>query len=327
MAWETIASGIGSALGGFLSNRAQSKAVDAAAASRMSGLNNAFASLNNAYGAAQGAQANQFNNAVGLQDAYLNRAIDLGSGQTSGTLASLNGMFQPYVQAGQDALGGMNQYAQGGLQAFRQQQALSGGLGADAQQGAIAGLQDSPLFASLARQQENAILANASATGGLRGGNTIGALADSRATMLNNLIQQQFGNLGTLSALGSTNYGNLASLGNNAAGNAGQAGTALAGANLNYLGNLVGNTANNVNSASNNYMSNNANLANSFAGPLATLLGQMGANTGGAQLAQGKLAGDNWNLLGNLMGSGFASLGNKSTVQPAPGTWTPLGVV
>ncbi len=56
--------------------------------------------------------------------------------------------------------------------------------GMEAQQGAISGLEGSPIFQALARQGEDAILQNASATGGLRGGNVQGALGQFRPAAL-----------------------------------------------------------------------------------------------------------------------------------------------
>jgi hypothetical protein len=49
---------------------------------------------------------------------------------------------------------------------------------------------------------ENAILQNASATGGLRGGNTQLALSRFRPSVLSQLIQQQYERLGGLTSVG-----------------------------------------------------------------------------------------------------------------------------
>lgn len=95
--------------------------------------------------------------------------------------------------------------------------------GAQAQQQAIAGIESSPLFQSLLRQGEQGILQNASATGGLRGGNVQGALAQFRPAMLNQQIQQQL-----------ANFAGLASLGQNAAAGVGNAGIQT-GANVSSL--------------------------------------------------------------------------------------------
>lgn len=88
---------------------------------------------------------------------------------------------------------------------------LVGVNGNDAQQAAITQLQNGPLFSSLVRNGENAILANAAATGGLRGGNTQNSLANFRSDTLANVIQQQLGNLG---GLVNTGVGAANSLGN-----------------------------------------------------------------------------------------------------------------
>jgi len=97
-------------------------------------------------------------------------------------------LLQPYSQAGAGALG--------------QQQALLGLSGAPAQQQAIAGLQQSPQFTAMLQQGENAMLQNASATGGLRGGNTQAALAQFRPALLAQTIQDQYARLGGLTSVG-----------------------------------------------------------------------------------------------------------------------------
>lgn len=97
-------------------------------------------------------------------------------------------VLSPYVQGGESGFGGMLD--------------LLGLSGQEKQQAAIAGIEESPLFQSLAKQGEEAILANASATGGLRGGNTQGALAQFRPSLLNNLINQRFQQFGQVAELG-----------------------------------------------------------------------------------------------------------------------------
>jgi len=104
-------------------------------------------------------------------------------------------------------------FVTGGTSAFGQQMALSGAGGDDAQRAAIQAIEQGPEFAALTRQGENAILQQASATGGLRGGNVQGALAQFRPQILSGLIEQQYGRLG-----------GLASAGQNAAAGVGTAG-------------------------------------------------------------------------------------------------------
>jgi hypothetical protein len=122
----------------------------------------------------------------------------------------------PWLTAGQSALGGMLD--------------LLGTNGADKQQSAITGLQNSPLFQSEYRQGTEAILQNASATGGLRGGNTQHSLANFGSDLLAQVIQQQMGNLGGISGAGANTGAQLGGFGANAAnaiaglfGNIGQA--------------------------------------------------------------------------------------------------------
>lgn len=93
-------------------------------------------------------------------------------------------------------------YAQAGTNALRMQQALAGSLGPEAQAQAYAAIEQSPAFAAMLQQGEEAMLANAAATGGLRGGNTQAALANFRPQLLQALIQQQYGQLAGLSSQG-----------------------------------------------------------------------------------------------------------------------------
>lgn len=97
-------------------------------------------------------------------------------------------LLSPYVTAGTGALAG--------------QQDLTGLNGNDAQQAAIEALKQSPQFTSLLQQGEGSILANASATGGLRGGNTQAALAQFSPQLLSQVIEQQYGRLGAMASMG-----------------------------------------------------------------------------------------------------------------------------
>ena len=148
-------------------------------------------------------------------------------------------LMSPYVQAGTGALGRLAPYEQAGQQAFGQQQSLIGLQGPEAQQQAIEALQSSPQFQSLIQQSENAILQNASATGGLRGGNVQGALAQFRPQMLNQLINQQYGRLGGIAGAGLGVTSDILSRGQASA--AGQASAGMASAS--NIGNLLANQA------------------------------------------------------------------------------------
>ena len=127
-------------------------------------------------------------------------------------------------------------YVEGGTAAFKQQQNLLGLGSATSQQQAIDALQNSPFFQAQLNQGTNAILQNASATGGLRGGNTQAALAQFAPQLLQQTYQNQLANLGGLASAGlgaATGTGNAAQ--NTAARNSelfGDMGQAQAGAYL-----------------------------------------------------------------------------------------------
>lgn len=144
-----------------------------------------------------------------------------------------------------------------GTSAVNAQGNLSGLNGNDAQQTAIDGIQNGSQFQSMLQQGNRNILQNASATGGLRGGNTQSALAQFSPQLLNQLIQQQF-----------SNYGGLANTGQNAAAG---------------VGNASANTTSSINSA-------NQNLANAQAGAAITAGNQQSNTVNSALGIAGTLA-------------------------------------
>lgn len=131
-------------------------------------------------------------------------------------------LLKPYVEAGTSALG--------------QQLALAGVSGPEAQRAAITALEQGPQFQELVEQGEEAILQQAAATGGLRGGNVQGALAQFRPQMLASLIEQQYGRLGGLTATGQASAAGQATaaqtMGTNISNLLQQQGAASAGAAL-----------------------------------------------------------------------------------------------
>ena len=149
-------------------------------------------------------------------------------------------MLAPFVSTGTDAMRG--------------QSALAGLLGSREQQTAIQGIEQSPQMQALMESGESAILQNAAATGGLRGGNTQAALAQFRPQLLSQLIEQQYGRLGGLSVMGQNAAAGVgsASAQQVAAGQAGannitqllqQQGAARAGSSLatgQAFGNVIG---------------------------------------------------------------------------------------
>ena len=128
-------------------------------------------------------------------------------------------LVQPWVAAGETAL--------------QQQQALAGLLGPEAQQAAIAQLEASPQFQAMAAQGERAILQNAAATGGLRGGNVQAMLAQYRPQLLGQIIEQQYARLAGMAGTGLGAAGSQMGVGAEIA--AAQAGGALSAAQLRYM--------------------------------------------------------------------------------------------
>jgi hypothetical protein len=150
------------------------------------------------------------------------RSAEMGIQEQRAARLATERLMAPYVQAGT-----------GSLEA---QQAILGLLGPEAQQQAYAGIEQGPMFQSLVEQGEAGILANASATGGLRGGNIQAALGQFRPQMLQSMIQNQYQNLAGLTSLGQSSAAGQASFGQQTASNIGnlygQMGQAQAGAAL-----------------------------------------------------------------------------------------------
>jgi len=124
-------------------------------------------------------------------------------------------------------------YTEAGLPALEQQQTLLGLKGPEAERAAIARLTGGETFKALAQQGEEALLQQASATGGLRGGNLQGALGQFRPQLLSNLIEQQYGRLGGMTSMGQASAAGVGAAGmqtgTNIANLLGQQGAAEAG--------------------------------------------------------------------------------------------------
>jgi len=155
-------------------------------------------------------------------------------GQGINTIQNFNNQtrsdLMPWLTAGQSSLGALT--------------ALLGLGSPGSQQSAIDNLKNGPLFQSLYRQGNEAILGNASATGGLRGGNTEGALYNLGSDTLNQVIQNQIGNLTGLSDSGLRTGGLLgqfgADTGNSIAQLLASQGTARASGQLGSASGLAG---------------------------------------------------------------------------------------
>jgi len=156
-----------------------------------------------------------------LSSGSQNRAIDRASAaQTAGSDAAIaeirdarlaqEEILAPYVSAGTGDEG-----VTGSLQAT---QALLGLLGEEGQANAISAIESGAEFQALSRQGEDAILQNASATGGLRGGNVQGALAQFRPALLSHTIDQRFRRLGGLNKISQASAAGVGAAGINASG-------------------------------------------------------------------------------------------------------------
>lgn len=165
----------------------------------------------------------------------------------AGGSSLLSGLFQGGAQrraareqarAAQQALAAQQQalspYMEAGRGALSQMQTLMGMGSPEEQAAAIGAIEQGPEMASMIAQGENAMLQNAAATGGLRGGNLQGALAQFRPQVLNQLINQRMSQLGGIAGMGQSSAAALGQAGANAATAAGNAAAAqtMAGANM-----------------------------------------------------------------------------------------------
>ena len=184
-------------------------------------------------------QADAAQSAANTQSQYYKASID----EQKREYDTIVNMMKPYVSTGTSALSS--------------QADLLGLNGNTAQQSAINNIQSGSAYQTALKQGENSILQNASATGGLRGGNTQAALAQYSPALLNSMVQQQYSNLGGLSQLGQASAGLQASAGQNTSSNvsnllsqigSSQAGATIAQGNatqsgLNSAFNVLGNLA------------------------------------------------------------------------------------
>ena len=132
-------------------------------------------------------------------------------------------------------------YAQAGERSLERQETIAGLRGPEAQAEFIKEIEGSPAFEATARQGESAILQNASATGGLRGGDVQGALAQFRPQLLAQFISREYDRLGGLTQIGQSSAAGVGAAGlqtgQNISGLLGEAGAATAG-NILTQGNI-----------------------------------------------------------------------------------------
>jgi len=160
--------------------------------------------------------------AAGDAAAIQSGAAEAGIAEQRRQFDAMRELLQPYTEAG--------------LPALEAQQAFLGLQGPEAERAAIERIRGGETFQALASQGEEALLQRASATGGLRGGNIQGALAQFRPALLSSLIEQQYGRLGGMTQLGQRSAAGVGAAGmesgTNVANLLAQQGAARAGGEL-----------------------------------------------------------------------------------------------
>lgn len=182
---------------------------------------------------------------------------------------AISNLLSPYISSGNNA-----NTAAGNL---------AGANGAGPQAQAIAGIQNGPVFQGENKLGQDAILQNAAATGGLRGGNVQGALAQFSPALLNSLINQQYGQLAGLSSTGA------------------QAGVGLGGVSSQFA-NVGANTSNSIGTLLNT--AGAAQAGGIISGANAINSGISSA-VGGLGYALGSSPGASLSGLNSLFSSGF----------------------
>ena len=149
------------------------------------------------------------------QEAAADAAIEASNVQAAASLAGVEEQRRQFDISQEQA----SPFREAGVGALGQQQALLGLSGQEAQQAAFAGLEESPGQRFIRDRQERALLRNASATGGLGGGNVLTALQQQATGFAQQDIQNQFGRLGQLAGQGQAITASQAQLGGQAATN------------------------------------------------------------------------------------------------------------
>jgi len=199
----------------------------------------------------------------------------------------------------------MSPYVAAGAPALEQQQALIGLKGPEAEQAAIQAIASSPQLQALAQQGEQAMLQQASATGGLRGGNIQAALAQFRPQLLQQLIEQRYGRLGGMTGLGVESSSIQGQQGLNVASNIGNL---LLGKGAAQAGSVIAQGG-----AQRQGIADAIQIGGMIAGAMAGGGGGFGGLSGlfgggGAAAAGGAASGLNTGLIGNLGRSAFANV-------------------
>lgn len=198
----------------------------------VSGLGSLLAPAANAILGTIGYQNNKdaYNDAYNAQKDYLDKMLGLVDEQRQNNeqryqqarqdvidyYQQARGDAQPYYQAGIGGLDALGNYYGNSANVWGELGNLAGVNGREGQQAAINMIENSPAFEAMVKQGENAILQNAAATGGLRGGNTQYALAQFRPQILSGLMDKQYNQLSGMANQGMSAANSAASIGGNA---------------------------------------------------------------------------------------------------------------
>lgn len=296
-----------------------------------------------------------YNKGIGRAGAGLNPAFGTLSQGGIDATARIDQTQQQVGDIYKQGMSYLNPYMQTGNKANDLQAALSGAMGPEAQQQAFAQYQQSPGVAFAQKEAERALTRNASATGGLGGGNVLRDLTQLAAGTFMQDYNNQFGQIGQVADRGygaATTGAGLqgqqgqvqAGLGQFAAGiplrvaeaQAGmqsQAGRDIASgvqnttsslANLinqqgSGMADITGNVTNNVNSLYQSAMNGDAAAKEQ----LAAMLSNLSTNNASMVSNQPIIPGAQSNLLGQLgqvasgIGGLAAGLGYGNQAQPA----------
>ena len=302
---------VSGAASSYAANQASRAGNNAAAASNAAN-EAALAQNQTQFEASQRLQAQLMGQQLGMQQSIANQQI----AESRNQFNAVREVLTPFITAGNSALGPLQQYQSTGLQAMQGQRDLIGLNGGGSQNSAIQGLSNSPEMAAYLQQGENAMLQNASATGGLRGGNTQAAMAQFRPQLLAGLISQQYDRLGGLAGVGANTSSMLYQSGQSAAAGVGNAGMQVAsqvGSALSGYSQGVGNAFSQSGAAQQSNMANMGAAYNQY-------YNNQGAINSGNALAQGNA---NIAMANGISNSVSGALGSYATLQAMRGSQNP----
>jgi hypothetical protein len=175
--------------------------------------------LGGIFGAVLGAHSNA--KAIGKATNAQIAGIDKAIGEQQREYDTSRADFAPYMGIGTSALGPFGD--------------LLGLNGNDAAAKAIESLKSSPIYQSLYGNGLETVLQNASATGGIRGGNTEGALAEFGRDTLADTMQRQIGNLMGAINVGQGATGSVTNVGQHTADQISSGDTSIGNAHFNAI--------------------------------------------------------------------------------------------